>query len=165
MASVDRQCVSKNVKSFLQRALILIYKILTWHDDGMSAGASRGTRGARILFGIKNSPFTLSQLFIYLETVCVLDAKMQLAHKKFYSPHTGWLCLRSVCVLAGIYEQTFLIQLQPTDPGCEDSLLSGVCSLQVKKVQYSFTSISPSLLYLSLCVSVCFCVLKHGLWI
>ncbi|KAI9534699.1 Mitogen-activated protein kinase 10 [Dissostichus eleginoides] len=33
----------------------------------------------------------------------------------------------------GIYEQTFLIQLQPTNPGCEDSLLSGVCSLQVNK--------------------------------
>lgn len=59
------------------------------------------------------------------------------------TPHRilSLLCLS----LAGIYEQTFLIQLQPTNPGCEDSLLSGVCSLRVKKVQYSFTSISPSL--------------------
>lgn len=46
------------------------------------------------------------------------------------------LCL-CLC-LAGLYEQTFLIQLQPTDPGCEDCFLSGVCSLQVKKVQYTF---------------------------
>lgn len=47
--------------------------------------------------------------------------------------------LNPLCLcLAGLYEQTFLILLQPTDPGCEDCLLSGVCSLQVEKVQYTF---------------------------
>lgn len=44
--------------------------------------------------------------------------------------------------IAGIYEPPFLILLQWTYPGCEDCLLSGVCSLQVKQgTVYTCTSI------------------------
>lgn len=66
--------------------------------------------------------------------------------------------------LAGIYEQTFLIQLQPTNPGCEDSLLSGVCSLQVKKVQYSLAFLPPALLYMLCCILLFFVVCKVNIY-
>ncbi|XP_058875302.1 mitogen-activated protein kinase 10 isoform X5 [Acipenser ruthenus] len=47
-------------------------------------------------------------------------------------PRKSW-GLFQVIHFPGIYEPSFLVLLQRTYPGCEDCLLSGVCSIQVNK--------------------------------